>query len=204
MTPEVDWDQALQDLLRDEAEGGPARGIEYGRPAPSWDALRDLRERKRAEAELSNWDLTELSGMEAAAKELDAKYGREDDHPWAVRYYDRKGRRITMGLQAVLHQQRQYVIVKKTIFTMRGRYFEVSTVWLGLDHSFSLGADRVPLIFETMVFGGLNLEDPLATWRYSTERQARHGHKVALLDSIRALRETLPRKRQLIHKGRKP
>ena len=46
----------------------------------------------------------------------------------------------------------------------------VSTVWLGLDHSFS---GRGRLIFETMVFGGaLDQEQE----RYATEDEARAGH----------------------------
>lgn len=46
----------------------------------------------------------------------------------------------------------------------------VSTVFLGLDHSFS---DGVPLIFETLVFGG-PLDGEME--RYSTWDQAEAGH----------------------------
>ena len=49
----------------------------------------------------------------------------------------------------------------------------VSTVWLGLDHSFEEGK---PIIFETMVFSqkrGENLDEE----RYSTEEEAIEGHK---------------------------
>lgn len=54
----------------------------------------------------------------------------------------------------------------------------VSTVWLGLDHSFSMSSK--PLIFETMVFprndyGELDME------RYSTEEEAIQGHKRMVL-----------------------
>jgi hypothetical protein len=49
----------------------------------------------------------------------------------------------------------------------------VSTVWLGLDHSF--GGAR-PLIFETMVFGPGHPMDQ-EQWRYSTEAEARAGHE---------------------------
>ena len=47
----------------------------------------------------------------------------------------------------------------------------VSTVFLGLDHSF--GASEVPVLFETMVFGG-----PLAEEceRYSSWEEAETGH----------------------------
>lgn len=47
---------------------------------------------------------------------------------------------------------------------------EVSTVFLGLDHSFE---GKKPLLFETMVFGGPN--DGIEN-RYSTWRQAESGH----------------------------
>ena len=46
----------------------------------------------------------------------------------------------------------------------------VSTVWLGMDHSFG---DGPPLIFETMVFGG---ELDQECDRYTTEEQAQQGH----------------------------
>ncbi len=47
----------------------------------------------------------------------------------------------------------------------------VSTVFLGLDHSFGQGP---PLLFETMVFGGEHHGD---MDRYSTWEQAEKGHK---------------------------
>lgn len=49
---------------------------------------------------------------------------------------------------------------------------EVSTVWLGLDHSYN---DGPPLIFESMAFcdGSLNNEGD----RYATREAAREGHE---------------------------
>ena len=47
----------------------------------------------------------------------------------------------------------------------------VSTVWLGIDHSFGTG---VPLIFETMVFGGEFDQD---MDRYATKEEALAGHE---------------------------
>lgn len=60
--------------------------------------------------------------------------------------------------------------------------FDVSTVWLGLDHAWSGGT---PIIFETMIFG--------APWnhemrRYCTEEEALRGH----LDAIDRLRAGKP------------
>lgn len=56
---------------------------------------------------------------------------------------------------------------------------EVSTVFLGIDHSFGSGP---PLLFETMVFGGeLDQEQE----RYSTEAEAAAGHR-AMVERVRA------------------
>lgn len=50
----------------------------------------------------------------------------------------------------------------------------VSTVFLGLDHSFG---DGPPLIFETLISGG---EHDQEMWRYSTWDEAVAGHKAAV------------------------
>jgi len=50
----------------------------------------------------------------------------------------------------------------------------ISTVWLGLDHSFS---GPPPLIFETMVFATRNELSGLDQRRYSTEALALTGHE---------------------------
>lgn len=55
----------------------------------------------------------------------------------------------------------------------------VSTVFLGIDHSFGSGP---PLLFETMVFGGPLDEEQV---RYSTEAEAAAGHK-AMVERVRA------------------
>lgn len=51
----------------------------------------------------------------------------------------------------------------------------VSTVWLGLDHSF--GEDGPPLIFETMVFPKKGIWVDVDMERYSTEEEAVQGHQ---------------------------
>ena len=56
---------------------------------------------------------------------------------------------------------------------------DISTVFLGLDHSFGEGP---PLIFETMVFGG-KLSDKMA--RYSTWDEAVSGHNT-MIERVRA------------------
>lgn len=54
---------------------------------------------------------------------------------------------------------------------------KVSTVFLGLDHSFGEGP---PLLFETMVFGGSHDQD---MDRYSTIEEAKAGH-VAMVAKV--------------------
>jgi len=49
--------------------------------------------------------------------------------------------------------------------------YRISTVFLGLDHNFGVGA---PLLFETMVFGDDDEED---MERYATYEEAEEGHK---------------------------
>ncbi len=48
----------------------------------------------------------------------------------------------------------------------------VSTVFLGIDHSFGRGP---PILFETMIFGNAKFEDH--QWRYCTCEEAQVGHK---------------------------
>lgn len=51
----------------------------------------------------------------------------------------------------------------------------ISTVFLGIDHSFGIGDE--PLIFETMIFGG---EHDNYQERYATREQALAGHERAV------------------------
>ena len=60
----------------------------------------------------------------------------------------------------------------------------VSTVFLSIDHSFSFFEENtvhVPILFETMVFGG---KFDQAGWRYSTWRHAKKGHWM-VVDAVR-------------------
>jgi hypothetical protein len=52
---------------------------------------------------------------------------------------------------------------------------DVSTVFLGLDHSFRVGA--VPILFETMIFGGAHDQ---YQERYATLEEAMRGHERAV------------------------
>ncbi len=53
-------------------------------------------------------------------------------------------------------------------------FVEVSTVFLGINHSYSY---RTPVLFETMIFGG---EHDRAQWRYTNIKAARRGHREAV------------------------
>ena len=73
-------------------------------------------------------------------------------------------------------------IPKRTFLVWIGKLFKtkrfepvrVSTVFLGLDHSF--GDGRVQL-FETMIFGGKFDQD---MWQYSTWEESEKGHEKAV------------------------
>ena len=124
---------------------------------------------------------------------------RLDPDRYGPRYYDIHGRPITM--QQWVASMSSYRHVGESIIRVRGRWFRVSTVWLGLDHSFFGGP---PLIFETMIFEhGTTIRDPdMFQWRYSTIPEAQRGHVRAvrwLKWNVRA-----ERRPQLIHNGRKP
>ena len=61
----------------------------------------------------------------------------------------------------------------KRVGEWKGRRYRISTVWLGIDHSFGQGP---LLIFETMVFE-LGSSRDLDMMRYSTLAEAEQGHK---------------------------
>jgi hypothetical protein len=61
----------------------------------------------------------------------------------------------------------------------------VSTVWLGLDHNYS--GSGPPLIFETMVYGGVFDREQE---RYATEAQALVGHHRWVSNVLKTRKET--------------
>lgn len=72
----------------------------------------------------------------------------------------------------------QNIATRVVAKTYIGDDVQVSTVFIGIDHNWSGQGD--PLVFETMIFGGLWDE---YQWRYTlrTEAQARHDAIVAAL-----------------------
>jgi hypothetical protein len=118
-------------------------------------------------------------------------------HPYRP-YYDRQGRPISLRRWAEFRDQDSYVRVAED--HLDDDHIWVSTVWLGINHSFG---DGPPLIFETMVFVHLTEEqleerrwrwtvalrrpmtdfpwEDLECWRYHTEAEARRGHRSAVM-----------------------
>ena len=62
------------------------------------------------------------------------------------------------------------VVEQTTMAGPDGSIIQVSTVFLGLDHSHG---GPLPLLYETMIFGG---QHDQMMWRYSTPEQATAGH----------------------------
>ena len=84
-------------------------------------------------------------------------------------YYDKDGSPIT----ALEMDTKMDVTYKRVGYTKLKSGNIVSTVWLGIDHSFS--CDGPPIIFETMVLTTQGC-DSLDCQRYSTLQEAELGH----------------------------
>jgi hypothetical protein len=91
--------------------------------------------------------------------------------------YDRNGQPIDSASFGRLLSDRAYKKIGLTKVADGEKSFTVSTVWLGINHRYG---DGPPLIFETMVFGEGSMLD-LACARYSTEQEAREGHRAMVL-----------------------
>jgi len=91
-----------------------------------------------------------------------------------IGHYDKDGKAISMEQWAALIGDHDYSRVALTSGCGR----QVSTVWLGLDHSFGSGGP--PIIFESMVFA-VNGEDisgdEIDQVRYATLEEALEGHE---------------------------
>lgn len=83
--------------------------------------------------------------------------------------YDRNGTPIDIWAWCSLYEDDHY---RQIVLTAVYDNVDVSTVWLGVDHNF-WSPGKPPIIFETMVFGGLFDKEQ---YRYATEAQAIAGH----------------------------
>jgi hypothetical protein len=105
-------------------------------------------------------------------------------------WYDRKGQPLSMEEAVPLLADISY---KRVDHTEVGP-FVVSTVWLGLDHSFGFGDGR-PVIFESMTFtkaawrGHAPMHE-LDADRYCTEEEAQAGHQAM----VKRAKKLLPRR----------
>jgi hypothetical protein len=88
-------------------------------------------------------------------------------------YYNRKGRPITLHDWALSFEETGDRIVKTAVFRRRGDQVVVSTVWVGIDRSFSANPHAKPLIFESVILGG-PLDGEVVY--YSNEEEAQQGH----------------------------
>jgi hypothetical protein len=102
----------------------------------------------------------------------------------SLKFYDRAGKLISIDDYVRLHGIIEYRRVARSKVMDAAdptEHYDVSTVWLGLDHGFF--TDR-PVIFETMVFAaveGANGFIDRACERYCTEKDATEGHRHMVL-----------------------
>lgn len=89
-------------------------------------------------------------------------------------YYDMKGKPIEIEKWAALFEGQDRIVEKSSMWFGQ---LQISTVWLGLDHSF--GEEKKPLIFETMAFWRGNGDVDVA--RYATRKEAVAGHNKMVL-----------------------
>lgn len=104
-------------------------------------------------------------------------------------YYDRDGAVIDRERWSRLFSP-DYQRVALTAITDAAdvsKTFEVSTVWLGIDHAWNGGP---PVIFETMVFGGDGSADDDCR-RYCTEDEAKQGHAASVLTVAASLTDPI-------------
>lgn len=100
-----------------------------------------------------------------------------------IAYYDRDGEEIdSLTWIRLIQSPYQHVALASIVdLSAPESAYEVSTVWLGMDHGFL--DTGPPIIFETMIFGEGDLDTTCR--RYATEEQALHGHQ-QMIDIVRA------------------
>ena len=117
-------------------------------------------------------DVPRAADEEWAESEGATKFSSYPDaHVVDGRHFFRDGRPCTFATWCMLIEFRpDYRRIERT----EVGEFDVSTVWLGLDHNFGFEGERQT--FETMVFR-LGSRSNLRCERYSTEAEAREGHE---------------------------
>jgi len=90
-------------------------------------------------------------------------------------YFDKQGNPIDVEKWATYFENMDYKSIARDVL---GDGRVVSTIWLGIDHSY--GDSDGPMIFETMIFESEGDFTDLYCDRYSTEQDALDGHKHAV------------------------
>jgi len=101
------------------------------------------------------------------------------------RYFDPTGAPMSVEEWSALFERRKEDMSPESWWrkeTVLGSDVRVSTVWLGLDHSFLPGQH---LYWETMVFGGDHDQDQ---WRYGSREEALDDHE-RIVSAVREGRE---------------
>lgn len=100
--------------------------------------------------------------------------GMNDDinfMPKGIRYYKLDGKKVKIStLSEVFSDDGIGELKNRRVGFTTIHDVDISTVFLVIDH----GYDRVPLLFETMVFGG---DMDGYCWRYPTYQDAEAGHE---------------------------
>lgn len=90
-------------------------------------------------------------------------------------YYDKEGKKISAVVWSELFENERYRVIQRT----ETKDKKISTVWLGLDHSY--GINCKPVIFETMVFPACDI-----CVRYETLEAAIKGHENIVNEIIKS------------------
>jgi hypothetical protein len=126
-----------------------------------WYTARDDRTQQPIIARLYQNELTPFQLLLAQEMDAAASMGH------GLTFYDKLGRRISLGEFSALKQDRAYVIVART----NSMVAEVSTIWLGMPAGVSDGPVG---IFETMILSG---EYTYRGCKWNTLEEAQRGHE---------------------------
>lgn len=102
--------------------------------------------------------------------------GLQDD-PRHGLYYGLAGEPIGLRTWARLYEDPHHHIQAQDIVSTDAGKVLVSTIWIGIDHSFRWPPGGPPIIFETMTFGKQSEKYDGDQWRYETREQALASHR---------------------------
>lgn len=103
---------------------------------------------------------------------MDKKTKEELNKKSLCLHYDKEGVPIGLGDWCERIEDENY----KRIGLYENHFINISTVWLGIDHSFGFGKNNKILIFESMIFVWSKKRDVLQH-RYSTLQEVQEGHR---------------------------